>query len=818
MASKGAIFLEMGRARAKVTPRLREYERKRDFNVTPEPPPRPAPARDGERPTYMVHKHHATRMHYDVRLEMEGVLASWAVPKGPSYDPETKRLAVQTEDHPLEYGGFEGRIPDDEYGGGDSLIWDRGSYDTVPPGQGPAQRKKGHLVIDFEGEKLRGRWHLVRTRPAGGKAQWLLFKAKDEHANARYDVVAERPESVVSGRKLTRGPEGQKILRAPRPGPDKLLEKIFPPMLATLVAQPPPDEASWLFELKYDGFRALAGLSSGRVAMVSRNNLDLAGRFPGVAKALTRVQVADAVLDGELCALDEKGRPRFERMQRSDDTRVVYYVFDILWLDGEDLRRRPLEERRELLESVLGNPPESIEVAERVSPPAREALAAAAERGHEGLIAKLRGSLYEPTRSKAWLKIKATRNQEVAIAGYTPLDGAPRKVGSLHVAVAEKSKLVYAGKVGTGFSAKMRSDLWKLFSPDRVDKPVPAGAPRARDAVWIEPKHVCQVTFTEWTPDGKLRHPSFQGLRPDKRPDECVREEPAAPPSVEVKLTSPDKLMYPEDGVTKQMVADYYRAMATPMLAALADRPLALEHWPKGIHAPPWFQQNIGAEGQDWMEYAETPTRTKRQRDVRHLVAHRVETLVWLAQMSVLTIHMWSARRGSLDTPDWAIFDLDPAKGRGIEQTIEPAHALRDLLEELKLPSVVKTSGKRGLHVLVPLAPGHTHDEATEFACRVADAIAARLPDVTTTRALASRKGRLYLDCLQNGKGKTIVAPYSLRGSPGAPVSAPITWDEVTPSLDPARFNLKTMPARLAKVGDLFAAALRGGARLPRVR
>jgi bifunctional non-homologous end joining protein LigD len=802
--------------RGKTPASLKEYKRKRDFTVTREPPPGPAPDRDG-RPTFMVHKHHARRLHYDVRLEMDGVLASWAVPKGPSYDPAEKRLAVQTEDHPYEYGSFEGRIPDDEYGGGDSLIWDRGTYDTVPPGEAAAQRSKGRMVIELDGEKLKGRWNLVRTRPAGGKQQWLMMKAKDDRARSGYDVVTDRPESVVSGRKITRGPESVKTLRAVRLAADKLLERVFPPMLATLVDEPPADAAAWVYELKYDGFRALAGLSGGRVALLSRNALDLAGRFPKVARALEDVQVAEAVIDGEICALDEKGRPRFERMQQSSEEGVVYYAFDLLWLDGDDLRGRPLEERRELLESVLGNPPDGVQVAERVDGDPAEGLERAAKQGHEGLIAKRRGSKYTPARSRDWLKLKAHQSQEVTLVGYTALDGDPRAVGALLVGVAENGHIRFAGKVGTGFSAKLRRELWKLLDKDRVDKPAVVGAPRMRDAVWVVPKHVGQVAFTEWTSDGKLRHPSFQGLRDDKRPDETARELPVeAAPRVEVALTSPGRVMYPADGITKRQVAEYFVAVSGPMLAALDDRPLALEHWNDGIDKESWFQQNIGKEGKAWMEYAETPTRTSR-RSIRHLVAHRPETLVWLAQMAVLTVHMWSSRRASLESPDWAIFDFDPAEGRGIEQTIQPAQTLRRLLEELKLPSVVKTSGKRGLHVLVPLAAGHTHEQATDFACRVASAVAEALPDVTDERGKANRKGRLYLDCLQNGYGKTIVAPYSLRAAPGAPVSAPITWDEVTPKLDPANFSLKTMEARLAKVGDLFAPALRGGAKLPRL-
>jgi bifunctional non-homologous end joining protein LigD len=799
---------------------LREYARKRDFAVTPEPAPGGV-TKAAERPTFMVHKHHARRLHYDVRLEMDGALASWAVPKGPSYDPSVKRLAVQTEDHPLEYGQFEGRIPDGEYGAGDSLIWDRGTYDTVPPGQASAQRKKGHLHVEFFGEKLKGRWHFVRTRPVGGKSQWLMFKAGDEHANAKYDVIAERPESVASGRVSSRGPESAKTLRSVHPVPDRLLAKMFPIMLATLVDAPPADEENWIFELKYDGYRAISALSGGRVAMWTRNKLDLTERFPRIAQALGRVTVGEAVIDGEICALDPQGAPKFELMQQGAED--VLFVFDLLWLDGEDLRERPLEQRRDLLVSLLANSPSELRLAERVEGSAKDALAAAERGGYEGLISKQRGSLYESRRSRSWQKLKVQANQELAIIGFTPSTNAPAsQIGALLLAVYEGDHFVFAGKVGTGFTSKMRRELYRELKEDRTSDPPAADAPRIRVATWVKPRLVAQVRFTEWTSDGKLRHPSFQGLRADKSPTECVREKPAAktpakPGRIDVKLTHPDKVMYPRDGYTKQDVADYYAAVSEAMIRALRGRPLALQHWNQGIAREPWFQQNIGKEAEPWMTLALTPTSTARG-SARHLVVDRPETLQWLAQHSVLTIHMWHSRAETLRIPDWVVWDLDPAEGHGIEQAVEAAHALEKLFERLSLPSAIKTSGKRGLHVFVPLAQGHTHEDALEFALAVGRAVAGVLPSVTLERSISKRRGRLYLDCMQNGYGKTIVAPYSPRGLDGAPVSAPLRWSEVGPRLDPMQFTIKSMPKRLDRVGDLFDAATRDGVRLPRVR
>src|SRR5438094_1723325 len=600
--------------------RLPEYEAKRDFGITPEPAPGTAKP-SAEQPRFVVHKHDATRLHYDVRLEMDGALASWSVPKGPSYDPAQKRLAIQTEDHPLEYGNFEGRIPDGEYGAGDSLIWDQGNYEVVPPGTPSEQRKKGHLRVIFHGKKLNGDWHLIRTggSQGGTKSQWLMFKAKDGKEKQSYDVVAERPESVVSGRVATRGPERAGTLRAPRPPPEKLLEGLLPPMLATLVDEPPPDEESWIKERKYDGYRALCAVSNGRVAMVTRNGLDLVGRFPAIARSVSQIVVGDAVVDGEIAVLDGKGVPRFELIQQGKNDEAQLFAFDLLRLDGEDLRPRAIEERRDLLRSLFSNVAANLRFSEELQGRVADLLKEAGRDGWEGVMLKRRGSPYQKGRSRDWLKIKAHLSQELAIVGWTPGEGAASSgIGALLLGVNEGGTLEYAGKVGTGFSSKMRKELLEELRKDEVKEPQVRGAPRMRDARWVKPRLVAQVSFTEWTSDGKLRHPSFQGLRPDKAPLEAVREVPAAPPRpgsasrsgsgsgsrsrsgsssrsspssrsksrleskseavppadnrappAEVKLTNPDRVLYPKDGITKKEVADYYEAVSGPLLAAL---------------------------------------------------------------------------------------------------------------------------------------------------------------------------------------------------------------------------------------------------------
>jgi bifunctional non-homologous end joining protein LigD len=635
--------------------------------------------------------------------------------------------------------------------------------------------------------------------------------------------------------------------------PKQLLKKVFPPMLATLADGPPRDEEQWTYELKYDGFRAVAAIVGGEVAMWSRNELDLAPRFPRIHAALQKMKAKEIVVDGEVVVLDEHGAPRFQLLQQGSG-KERFIIFDILWLDGEDLRKRPYSERRKLLGKL--KPPANVFIAQTLDMNGADALKHASSGGWEGIIAKRTSSTYEPRRSKEWLKIKAQNQQELVIVGWQPSTATERDIGSLHLAVFDDDgELRYAGKVGTGFSAKLRTWFRTELAKDEVPKPLVKDAPRVRTAHWVKPRMVAQVSFTEWTSDHRLRHPSFLGLREDKSVNEVVREKPthvetggtgsqpvasattkrtkssqstkatkgrAESPALQegesrVKLTNPDRVLYPRDKITKQHVADYFEAVAEPMLRALEDRPLALEHWNRGIDQPSWFHQNIGAEGPEWLTIIDTPTRTTKRGTVKHLVVDSRDALRWLAQMSALTLHMWSSRGASLERPDWILFDLDPAKGKGIEQAIEAAGVMRRLLENLELPSVPKTSGKRGIHVMVPVT-GATHEEVLDFACSLSAAVATKVPGITVERSIANRRGRLYLDCLQNGYGKTVVAPYSLRAIDGAPVSAPLKWNEITKKLDPLKFNIHTMPNRLAKVGDLFAAIFESPIRLPKLK
>ncbi len=570
-------------------------------------------------------------------------------------------------------------------------------------------------------------------------------------------------------------------------------------------------KTSGSYELKYDGFRGVVAIVNGEIAMLSRNELDLAPRFPHTFRALHKIKIDEIVIDGELVVLDEKGAPRFQLLQQGG--RELMVIFDILWLAGKDLRGLPYIERRALLERLFKKPPAGIAIAQTLDMPGDKALQHAAKGAWEGIIAKRKSSVYESRRSKEWLKIKTLHQQEFVIIGWQPSSASDRDIGSLHLAVNERGKLRYAGKVGTGFSAKLRTWLRDELAKDEIAKSDVKDVPRTgvRDTRWVRPRLVGQVAFSEWTSDHRLRHPSFLGLREDKGVKEVVHEKPT------VTLTNPDRLLYPRDGITKKDVVAYYEAMAEPMLHALRDRPLTLEHWNQGIDKPSWFHQNIGKEGPDWLTTVETPTRVASRATVKHLIVDSAEALRWLAQMSVLTVHMWSSRAESLEEPDWILFDLDPAKGKGIEQAIEAAGVMRRVLETLELPSVPKTSGKRGIHVFVPLVSGYSHEEVAEFACSIADAVTKKVPGMTVERSLAKRRGRLYLDCMQNGYGKTVVAPYSLRAIDGAPVSAPLKWSEITAKLDPLKYNIKTMPNRLAKVGDLFADVFKNRVKLPKL-
>jgi bifunctional non-homologous end joining protein LigD len=826
---------------------LAKYRQKRDFSVTPEPVPSSPERAEKEKKDdnggleFVVQKHDATRMHYDLRLEIRGAMASWAVPKGPSYDPQIKRLAVETEDHPMEYNRFEGRIPDGEYGAGDVLIWDRGTYETVPPGQEDAMRAKGHIAFRLHGEKLVGEWHLVKTHRkddgegASSRNAWLLFKAKDGAADPSRDIVGERPESVVSGMTATRGPRRAGASTAGKSA-RALVEAMGEPMRAKLTTSL-VDPDSYLYEIKYDGYRLLAARAGADVRLVTRNGNDWTARFQLIADEVKRLDVRECVLDGEACIVDEGGRPSFADLQawlagERTAGKLAFAVFDLLWLDGRDLRGLPIEDRKQLLAALLRNAAPPLSLSSAAGGSFDQIAKVAKATGLEGLVAKKKGSVYSSGGAPgSWLKIKFDKRQDCAIVGYIPLSGTTDEVGALLLAVVEgDGKLHFAGRVGTGFSERMRRDLARPLDPLVEKAPGVLGAPRIKDARWCAAKLCCEIRFANWTRDGSARAPSFLGLREDKAPADCVREEetfeaiPATPkPRSTVKLSNPGKVLYPRDGITKQQIFDYYTAIAPVMLPHLAGRPLTMQRWPDGIDGEEWYQQNAPEKVPPFVHLVEVgPKHGNKKR----IVADSLETLQWLANLASLTIHQWASHIpegvtgkaegiAALAEPDYAILDLDPGDGTWAH-LIEVARAVRALLEALEMPSAVKTSGKRGIHIVVPIARGATHDEATAFAEKMARAVAKVLPEIATVeRMKAKREGKLYVDFLQNGEGRTIVAPYTLRALDGAPVSTPLAWDEVTEALDPRAFSMQVVLERVARTGDLFRAALEGGKKIP---
>ncbi|WP_233613039.1 MULTISPECIES: DNA ligase D [Corallococcus] len=671
------------------------------------------------------------------------------------------------------------------------------------------------------------------------------------------------PESVKSGQVETLGPRKpgvprnkkpaasvRKTAKAARPPktPEQLLERVWPPMLARLAVSDEVHDETHSYEVKYDGFRAVCALTKGKLAFQSRRGNDLTSRFGRLAASLRELSVRDVVVDGEVVALDEKGRSRFQLLQHTEEgAEQRFMVFDLLWLDGEDLRELPYEERRARLEQLMADVKPPLQLSEKLDLPLSRALLEARRKGWEGIIAKRKDAPYTGTRSGDWLKLKVVAGQEVVILGYLPIKNARAKseIGALRVGVHGKNGFHDVGKVGTGYTSADRRELRWLLDATRVKKPAAVDAPTNTDTVWVKPKYVAQVNFTEWTKDGRLRHPVFQGLRGDKVPKEVVREHPApiegaarrgsrrAPmqaaartakaPAMktprgkqrapEVALTHGERVLFPESGLTKADVFAYYEQVAPLLLPVLADRPLAHQQWPAGIQAAGFFRHELSGIP-TWM-----PTLRVRHEDktLRHVNVKDASALLWLANQSALTLHMWLSHAPRLAQPDFVVFDLDPGEG-GWKDVVKVATLLHARLDELGLKAFPKTSGKRGLHVLVPLAPGHTYARTQAFANARARELEEELGDIATTeRSIRERGGRLYIDAGQNARGKTVVAPYSLRAVEGAPFSAPLDWSEVNGRMDPHRFRLKTLKKRLDAVGDLFAPVLRVKQVLPDV-
>lgn len=831
---------------------LREYHGKRDFTRTAEPRGR-LKRTPGD--LFVVHKHAARRLHYDLRLELDGVLKSWAVTRGPSISPKDKRLAVRTEDHPLDYGEFEGRIPEGEYGAGSVIVWDRGRWST--PGDPHEQLAKGHLVVDLHGRKLKGRWHLVhmKDRDRRGKENWLLIKADDDYAvDAGGDRLLEaEPESVKTGRtvedvgkgrvKIRRkegasaSPRAPTSSRAPgergsaqrlvrlkgaKPGP---LPSFVEPQLASPTTAPPA-AASWVHEIKFDGYRLMARVDRGRVKLLTRKGLDWTGKFASLKKALEGLPAVTALLDGEVVVESESGAPSFTELQadlsagRAD--RFRYYLFDLLHLDGTDLRGTPLIERKAALAALLAGHDGTLTYSEHFEGRGATVFGHACRLGLEGIVSKLKTGTYRSGRSKSWIKAKCAEGHELAIVGYVPSTTQRRAIGSLVVATAaDKGKLRYAGRVGSGYSSAVAEDLWRRLEPLRVPAPpldTPPPAEVRRNVRWVRPTLVAEVELRGWTADGIVRHAVFKGLRPDKEAADVVqlkragngRSTTPAPP-LPVTLTHPDRMLWPAAGVTKQGLAEFYAEIWPWIAPHIVNRPLALVRCPGGVDETCFFQKHAFAGMSDQVARSRDP-----EDDEEILAVSNLEGLLSLVQASVLEIHVWGATLDTIDTPDGITFDLDPAPDVEWPDVVAGALEVRDRLKHLRLDSFVKTTGGKGLHVYAPLKPHADWATVKEFAHKLARSMAADSP--ARYLAIASkeaRRGRIFVDYLRNGRGATAIAAYSTRARAEATVATPLDWDELGPEMRSGRFTVGNLLNRLAHISDPWKDLRKRARRLP---
>jgi bifunctional non-homologous end joining protein LigD len=833
---------------------LKEYSRKRSFKKTPEPEPRVQSTPSGN--YFCVQRHDATRLHYDFRLEVDGTLKSWAVPKGPSLEPLAKHLAMHVEDHPLDYGGFEGNIPKGEYGGGSVMLWDRGSYELLGDAPALAQIERGDFKFRLHGEKLRGEFALVLMRGRGKGNEWLLIKKKDAEAKPGWNIE-DYARSVLTGRTQQEIAEGLPARESATPSlqshpmPAGAVESPMPhsvsPMLATIATSPPSGNA-WLYEVKWDGVRALCFVDldqpDSQLRIFSRTQKRCEQQYPELSVLPRQVKASQAILDGEIAVLDDQGRSSFSLIQPrisvadanaiahlSRSTPVHLFLFDLLYLDGYDLRGATLDERKRLLAEIV-RPSERIHVSDTFTVDGKAMLEAARANGLEGIVAKARSSKYEGRRSRDWLKVKINTTDEFVIGGFT--HGERDYFSSLVLGRYDGEKLVHAGQVGTGFNDKTLKEIFSKLEPLITKKSPFTGKVKAlRDVTWVKPELVAEIKYLEITPDGLLRAPVFLALRTDKDPKEYQGDEEykehgdrkvdkgpliSAKSPAEVtleieghrlKLTNLNKVFYPGEGITKRDVINYYDAVAPLILPHLRDRPLSLKRYPNGINEPFFFQKDAEGKVPEWVRL-EPIFSDHNQDKIHYIICNDRATLVYLANLASIDQNPWMSRVGSLDNPDFALIDLDPTEGCPYSQIVEAALLVKKTLESVGLAGYPKTTGGDGMHIYIPLEPVYTFEQVRSFAELLSILVINQNPGLFTTPRTVSRrkKAKVYFDYLQISSAKTIAAPYVLRAHPGAPVSTPLDWSEVKAGLDPGQFNIHNVLDRFERTGDLFEAVL----------
>ena len=784
---------------------LATYNAKRDFARTSEPKGEAASASGN---LFMVQKHDATRLHWDLRLEVDGVLKSWAVTKGPSLDPDDKRLAVRTEDHPLSYATFEGVIPKGEYGGGTVMLWDRGSWAPIA-GKSAADLDDGHLHFTLAGERMRGEWLLVRMkgRPKETRENWLLRKVGDAHAEPGHDLVARELTSVATGRSMAEIAAGvERKAHAPKSkrgaGP---LPAFRPPQLATLVDSVPTGNG-WLHEIKFDGYRALVAAAGERARVFTRTGLDWTETFQPIADAVAALGLPPCLIDGEIVAMGTDGNPSFtalrEALKGGRPAPLHLFAFDLLEVDGEDLAARTNLERKQRLAALLSLATPPIHVADHVVGAGDALYQAMCAAGQEGIIAKRADAPYRGRRTRDWVKVKCTLRQEFVVVGWSESSVRGRPFASLLLAQHQDGALVYKGKVGTGFDTDTLADVAaKLARIERQTPPVDVPKAEARSAHWVTPKLVAEVAFAEFTGDGRVRHGSFLGLRGDKPAAEVTPERaaPAPPPPSPVRISSRDRVVFPDSGQTKGELADYYAAIAPLLLAHAAARPISLVRCPQGRGKKCFFQKHDSGSFGDHLGHVPVPDKDGGGGTEDYLYLTDTTSLLQCVQMGTIELHGWMSRVDALEHPDRMIFDLDPDEGLGFAEVKRAAADIRDRLADLGLVAFALLSGGKGVHVVVPLTPGHDWATHKDFSRRFAEALAIAEPErFTATMAKAKRTGRIFIDWLRNQRGATAVVPYSARARAGAPVA----WDELAGLDTAARFTIADAAALIDREGS----------------